>query len=238
MQRLEFVQLPGQLLWLPPGWWHATENLDDEGATVGIGGIGHSPGLHFEVATGQLDVPMLQRQGGGLVTRQGREQLTTAAGLTLAHTAARVGSVEALRLTVEADGGTEARDKSGATPLHWAAGERRVAAVEWLLDHGAEPNVADAVGCTPAHWSARGGDARVLEALHRHGASFDAVDSFGCSPAHLFAAENHRVMLRVLVDLAGDESLKAVDHSQRSVADWAEAGGHLALADALRGGRL
>ena len=70
------VQRPGEIMYLPRGWWHATYNLGpevygeeeledlfrefggdelDDSFVIGVGGLGHSPGLHWYAAEGDVD---------------------------------------------------------------------------------------------------------------------------------------------------------------------------------------
>lgn len=53
------VQRAGEVVYIPSGWWHATYNLPyddaDDAISVGIGGIGSSPGLHAVVSDGDLE---------------------------------------------------------------------------------------------------------------------------------------------------------------------------------------
>lgn len=52
------VQRAGDVVYVPQGWWHATYNIPYDGAVddvaIGVGGLGPSPGLHFQVSEGDI----------------------------------------------------------------------------------------------------------------------------------------------------------------------------------------
>lgn len=242
-------QRPGEVVVVPRGWWHATRNCEEERLTLGLGGLGPSPGLHFAAARGQLpelhaaaDARLLARAADGLArsllhTAAEHGQLDVARELDWRETraggaAARSGAGEAWLHA--------ARDAAGATPLHWAAGGGGCAGLdaaartcEWLLlAHPRAVRATDRWGTTALHWVARTGDVRTAQLLVRAGADPDAQDARGCRLAHLAAAEGHVPLLRWLAGTAAAD-VRAPDGAGRTPLEWAVASGARDTADWL-----
>ncbi|KAG8471289.1 hypothetical protein KFE25_009710 [Diacronema lutheri] len=235
---LSVEQLPAELVYVPGGWWHATVNATDvPGLTFGLGGLGVSPGLHFDAARGDV---------AAIAAAPPVRALAAAAdGLpcSLAHTAARhaqpavLRALAALERAAGAPGGLLGAPDGGAlgaTPLHWAAGAaggRARAAVRLLLAQAPGTLRAfDRTGATPLHWVARGGDTAVACALLDAGADACAADARGVTPLHLACAEGHARLVRCLARVARAR-VGARDADGRTPLDWAEACG---TADAVR----
>jgi ankyrin repeat protein len=85
-------------------------------------------------------------------------------GQAAVHCAAESGSVEALRLLLDAGADPCSPDAQGQTPLHFAAEEGRVECARVLLHAGAS---ASAVyrGATPYQWALNGGHSECAELL-------------------------------------------------------------------------
>jgi hypothetical protein len=78
------LQMPGDIIYVPPGHWHATSNItsieSEQTPIIGVGGMGPSPGLQWVVSEGDLDSLMA-------VTDRNLLCETTRTGKTLMHTA-------------------------------------------------------------------------------------------------------------------------------------------------------
>mmetsp|Transcript_16582 Transcript_16582/g.31331 ORF Transcript_16582/g.31331 Transcript_16582/m.31331 type:complete len:210 (+) Transcript_16582:798-1427(+) len=196
VRHLEVTQGPGDILYLPKGWWHCTYNLTEAHEyCVGIGGMGDSPGLHFPVAEGDIQAcedALHRRAGDG-----GKMEVLTERtnrGLTLLDTAVENNHVDVMDWIWEMYR-THVPDSSpfGAetSPLHHAAGCASKEALEWLLKKGVDVNAEDVHGTTPLHWAARSGCEATLNILLENGAVVNKVDNRGATALDLYSAEHH-----------------------------------------------
>eukprot|EP00466_Bigelowiella_natans_P004131 jgi/Bigna1/69482/fgenesh1_pg.9_\ len=205
---LRVIQEEGNILYLPKGWWHATRTLlgDNSEISVGIGGIGDSPGMHPYVADGHLEacyhlieeqakeedrirlLTLVNSRGSSAVVADNKRKMS------LMHTAA------------ESDDAQDADEVHGQVKERVATYARVFASntftslgrerKEWMLDDyqaayrgeekGADLSRKDTRGTTPLHLMASEGHMRCVEFLVDAGADICAKDKQGMTPLSVF----------------------------------------------------
>jgi ankyrin repeat protein len=141
--------------------------------------------------------------------------------------AAAVGSLEGMRLLLDAGADSNAANTFGATPLMWCAGN--AAKVQLLLSKGANPNARSKLGRTPLLIAATyDGATEAARMLIEKGADVNARDKGGSSVLAQAAGSNNIEVARLLiakgaevntVDEAGVTPLfKAASSGDRSAA--------------------
>jgi ankyrin repeat protein len=101
-----------------------------------------------------------------------------------------------------------ALDKSGQTPLYSAV--RRGSTVLKLLEAGAMVNIVDNEGKTPLHYAAAD-SSEVSKILVGKGISLGAKDKFGNTPLHEAAKVNRSHLVRILIELGADPTIKNLE---------------------------
>ena len=145
--------------------------------------------------------------------------------------AAAVGDVRRLRALLDADPRQAAAlSVDGWMPLHLAAFFGRGEAVRLLLERGAAPSArsGNPMANTPLHAAMAGRlEPDGLRALLDAGAEVDARQHGGFTALHAAAMHGDAATARLLLDHGADPALPADDG--RTAADFARAGGHLAV---------
>lgn len=233
-------QLPGQVVYFPHMWWHATYNgVHSSGnLTVGVGGIGQSSEVLEMLQEG--DVAALQRrveEDKGL-----RSWLATRGPVW----AAKMGHAEVLDKLVgfRADlaqrlDGTEA----GQTLAHVAAASGHVELVSKMIEHradmrardeGADATGAQRQGRQPLHVAVESGHLGVAKLLLERRASLGAKMLTGMQPLGLACGAGHVEVLGWLLERLGPKVKLRGKHAEPTVLA-AVAGGHLKVLDLLEG---
>ena len=107
------------------------------------------------------------------------------------HTAAVWGTLEHLRLLVQAHADVNARNDLRQTPLHQlllnarSSDAEKLEMAKFLLASGADPKLADESGQTPLHLAAQAGAAPIAEVLLSYGAQVNARNVANETPLHL-----------------------------------------------------
>ncbi len=127
----------------------------------------------------------------------------------------------------------------GFTALHLAAFFGHPTAVDWLLEHGADPSAEarNGSGLRPLHSALAGRDERaafqITAALLVRGADVDARQQGGYTALHAAAKRGCGTLVELLLGAGADPAL--ITDQGQSASDLAAAGGHLLLAERLRG---
>ena len=112
--------------------------------------------------------------------------------------AAAVGSLESMRLLLDAGADPNAANDFGATPLMWCAGD--AAKVRLLLGKGANVNARSKLGRTPLLIAAAyDGAIEAARLLIEKGADVNARDGAGMTVVQQAAGSNHIELVRLLV---------------------------------------
>lgn len=240
---------PGEVLFLPANWWHATWNLEEFTVAVGWeGGASKSWG------------PDMRAVANGDVSRLDAANVPSAQMVNLA---ARAGHIEVMRWLIEEDADLTLRanaapaamaavrgghtavlellagyrtalagDSGGRTALHAAAQCGQAAAAEWLLAHGAEVRARDVEGTEPLQLAASHGHCEALEALLAAGADARATDNQGSAPLPAAAFNGHRAAVEVLLGARADPGTR--DALEVTALHLAALRGHASVAEAPR----
>ena len=163
------------------------------------------------------DLPTLARliRDPGPKARDGR-------GNSALMYAAAVGSVESMRMLLEAGADPNAANDFGATPLMWCAGD--AAKVRLLLGKGANPNARSKLGRTPLLIAAAyDGATEAARLLMEKGADVNARDVSGMTVLEQAAGSNHVELARLLL-------------AKGAAADTVDAGGFTPLINAAGNG--
>ena len=132
-------------------------------------------------------------------------------GMSALHLAAEGGSLEVVRVLIDAGARIEATTSIGGyTPLHVASANAHAPVVEALLDAGTDPKVVTTnTGVTPLHLAAKvlGGEAAV-RVLLEHGAPPNAREgSLGQTPLMFAASYGRTPAIRELLGRGADHSI-------------------------------
>jgi ankyrin repeat protein len=122
--------------------------------------------------------------------------------------AAALGSLESMRLLLDAGADPNIANAFAATPLMWCAGD--AAKVRLLLSNGANVNVRSSLGRTPLLIAAAyDGATEAAKLLIEKGAAVNARDKSGMSVLEQAATSNHIELVRLL--LAKGANVNTVD---------------------------
>lgn len=143
------------------------------------------------------------------------------------------GSLETVRLLLDAGVACDARDCYGVTAVFFAAGAGNGEICPFLIHpDDSPPGKYEKTHIVPGH-------AAILRLLIDRGAAFDEpfvaeppYQSAGATPLIVAAAFGHEAAVLELCERGA--RLKALDREGRSAADWAERAGHRKLAKILR----
>ena len=117
--------------------------------------------------------------------------------------AAALGSLDAVKLLVEAGAKVNAANDFGATPLMWCAGD--LAKVRYLLSKGADVKARSKAGRTPlAIAAAYDGSVEIARLMIEKGSDVKAVDESGASVLEIAASVNNLEVARLLVARGAD----------------------------------
>eukprot|EP00933_Yihiella_yeosuensis_P060029 TRINITY_DN6198_c1_g2_i1.p1 TRINITY_DN6198_c1_g2~~TRINITY_DN6198_c1_g2_i1.p1 ORF type:complete len:595 (+),score=93.51 TRINITY_DN6198_c1_g2_i1:96-1880(+) len=224
---------PGDLIFVPGGWYHATCNLDD--VTFSTGWIGDS--IEFSsvwhwIADGPSHVkrllPKKLTEGEKAVV----EELTVIA--------ARAGQVETLKILedrgidvtkvrfigtnretplqhaaqngwtavvdylLSKNAGIEERDQIGWTALLYASIRGHADTVQYLLEKKADIHAADFDNQTALTLATRSGHLKAVKLLTSGGAAVQVADRLGLLPLHYAAIRGHLATLEVILQHKAD----------------------------------
>lgn len=129
------------------------------------------------------------------LTSNGTEK---SSGWTPLHFAATSGSLDTMRLLIDAGADVNAHDALGRTPLDLAAAYQNLAGVRVLLHHGASLDTADAMGNTPLHFAAGAGFSPVVKELIAKGESVTIRNQAGQRPYDLAKSSGQAAVLGLL----------------------------------------
>jgi ankyrin repeat protein len=117
--------------------------------------------------------------------------------------AAALGSMDALRLMVEAGADVNAPNDFGATPLMWCAGD--LAKVRYLLSRGANVNARSKLGRSPLMIAAAyDGSIETVRLMIEKGADVKAQEESGMTVLESAAASNNLEVARLLLEKGAD----------------------------------
>ncbi len=125
-------------------------------------------------------------------------------GLTPLHEAASSGSVESVRILLDAGATVDSLTNRGQTPLHAAAFHGHLDIVEELIDAGADADKVDHNRDTPLFKAADSGNADLVKFLIDAGASVNGVHEDGRTPLFAAAWNNHVDAAGVLLSEGAD----------------------------------
>lgn len=184
---------PGDIIYVPHGWWYATLSIDDFTVNAGWMGVGQvwdeamRAVFSYEAAT--VERWCTTNAAGGTVPR---------GALRLA---AEAGDAAVLQLLLDRGGGREVvKDPSVAGDVCVAAANTgQVEVFQMLLKAGAEvAKAADPQGTTALHAVSRCGHARAAAWLLSNRADPEAIDNYG-QPMHHAAYYGHMEVMALLL---------------------------------------
>jgi ankyrin repeat protein len=119
-------------------------------------------------------------------------------GMTLLHNAAWEGSVEIVRMLIDAKADLNVQDEEDAkcTPLHYAAFNGHEKIVRMLINAGANLNVQNGSDSTPLHDAAENEQVKVIKILIDAGARKDIKDEWGQIPYDIVETSKLKNLLK------------------------------------------
>lgn len=120
------------------------------------------------------------------------------------HVAARIGSIELMRLFRERGVDIDHRNHAGETILHQAAWGGSIEACELLLAWNADPSAIDGNGCTPLHQAAEEGSEAITRLLIDQGLATTEKDKWGKTILLKAVLNGHVDVVRMLLQNGAD----------------------------------
>ncbi|HKO99332.1 MAG TPA: ankyrin repeat domain-containing protein [Pyrinomonadaceae bacterium] len=117
----------------------------------------------------------------------------------------REGSVEAVKLFLDAGMDVESKDESGSTVLMNAAIKNDSSVVQLLIDHGADVNARTKDGETPLMIAALMGGSDTVKILLKAGADMNARDKRGETPLAHARSHSHTEVIALLKAAGAEE---------------------------------
>jgi len=221
---------PGEVIYVPDDWYHATCNLDD--FTLGIGGKGDSslwPDFFHHIQAGDEAALRSVIKTEGLdfsMAEQDDEEATHAF-----HLAAMAGHVSVLELLLQQRADPRVRDSEERLAIHFAAGHGSVEAMSYLISTGHATLRDHAGGTYPLHVATSTGHLAVVQWILSKGDDVLARDAEGAQPVHLAAATGRTDLVETILAHRADP--EALDGGGKDVVSWAAGHNHIAVVDVL-----
>lgn len=107
------------------------------------------------------------------------DELKELGNKTPIHIAVNSGSMDIVKLLINAGANVNQHDLGQCTPLHWACVKGDLKMAELLLQSGANPNAQDLAYSTPLHEAVRKNHLSMTRLLLKYDAKFDVPDLSG-----------------------------------------------------------
>ncbi|KAI8131345.1 hypothetical protein DUD61_004999 [Geotrichum candidum] len=133
---------------------------------------------------------------------------TDAAGWTLAHIAASIGSVSVLEALLPYDPDLTATSNNGQIPLHLAVSKGHTQLASLLISKQRSVGVKDKFGQAPLHRAAAIGSLPLVKLLIDAKAPLNATDVNGWTPLHHALAEGHGEVAIALIEAGANYDVK------------------------------
>jgi len=186
-----------------------------------------------------------QKDPGGAVCKKSVRRLSEKldkSGLSLPYMAATVGRTDLIKMLIELKVDVDkpvkvpgdAGPSAGWTPLMIAAAEGHVETVSALVEAGGDVNATNPLGRTALMFASSYGFLPIVNDLLAHRADPNIVpkDSTGWTALIAAVHNGHREVVTMLLGHGADASI--ADKQGKTALAWAEARGHVEVAQALR----
>jgi ankyrin repeat protein len=128
-------------------------------------------------------------------------------GKTPLHWATGEGSVEIVRILIDAGADLNVKDKGGNTPLHIAVNEGEPETAILLINAKADLNVQNNDGWTPLHVAVYYDAGEVAWMLIDASSDLNVQGKNGDTPLHIAANEGNDYIVQMLIDAGADETI-------------------------------
>jgi ankyrin repeat protein len=177
------------------GHEHTARVLIDHGSDILDTNYGNSTPLFLAASYGQFSMVKF-------LLSYGRDQLDCPGPreATALHKAVEQGSLEMVRVMLEAGALVATHDSQGCTPLHVAAKRGYISIAEVLVSAGAFVHVKDKEYLCPLDYAATGGYAELVEFLADNGGSIKHKGRELWTPLHRAARRGHPKSVNLLLN--------------------------------------
>jgi len=209
---------PGDILYIPGHWWHATCNLDPWTLAVGSqNNVDLLPEAHIAVIDGdEAKLRRIAADSGPAAFNTGSERSDSAL-----HRAAETGNISTLALLSDLGANLQVNNSGFEDmPIHIAVEYGHLATVKWLVARGTSPNARGHSGKTPLHVAAALDMVDIVRwLLAQPGIEVDAVSrKSGRTPLHYAASNGREEIVKLLLkkskrsqDVRDDQGLTPVE---------------------------
>eukprot|EP00441_Pelagodinium_beii_P043725 CAMPEP_0197636552 /NCGR_PEP_ID=MMETSP1338-20131121/12020_1 /TAXON_ID=43686 ORGANISM="Pelagodinium beii, Strain RCC1491" /NCGR_SAMPLE_ID=MMETSP1338 /ASSEMBLY_ACC=CAM_ASM_000754 /LENGTH=513 /DNA_ID=CAMNT_0043208797 /DNA_START=177 /DNA_END=1718 /DNA_ORIENTATION=- len=211
------IQKPGEVLYLPSKWYHATCNADE--FVLGVGGKGDAsrwPRFFFDIQAGNVEAVKDAIAKGENVVQHAVD------GKPALHLACETGLVDMVKLLIDHGADQKTYDKEGRRPAHSAAelGSREV--LDYLIKSGKATihDLEESSGYQPLHSTMLSGKWEKTEYCLDHGADINAKEALnGASAIQLAAGGRHGKVVSLLLERRANQFQR--DNGGSDTLQWA-----------------
>jgi ankyrin repeat protein len=185
--------------------------------------LGFTP-LHSVTLQGNLEMIRYLVANGASIDKASND------GWSPLHTSAQMGYVECVQYFIDLGIDIHSTNYLGLGAIHLAVSRNKINVVELLVERGAL-NKGEKYSYTPLHVASLVGSIRCTQILYESGSNIDSQNGQGNTPLHLAAVEGELDVVKLLIDIQADTTIKNFD--EETAFDVAKDSSKVLLRDAM-----